>query len=505
MQLERDTVRSTRFLGLIVCAGWLAACSQESEGPAVTVTASGGEPPAAEASRPAGGPTVDDARAFIADAERQLREAGEYHGRVDWVRPTYINFDTDWLAARSAADMTRLAVRLANETKDFEGLDLDPALSRKMNRLRTGITLPAPSRDGAAEELAELGTWLASTYSTGTFPLGESTLDLAAAEAIIESSRNPEELAAVWAGWRTVAEPMAEPYAEMVVLADEGARELGFADLAEMWLSGYEMSPAEIEAEVERLWGQVQPLYERLHCHVRDELNAYYGDAVQPASGLIRADLLGNMWAQSWNNIYDIVAPERAAATAIDLTQSLTEHGYTARQMVETGEAFFSSLGFEPLPETFWERSLIVRPRDRAADCHAAAGIVDTEQDVRIKMCTDVNAEDFRVVHHELGHVYYGRAYAGQDMLFRNGAHDGFHEAIGDFVALSITPEYLREIGLIDEVPDSSADIGLLLNWRAAALMPCSNGAVRWAARPKSSLDSARAVPCALPRSCLGL
>jgi peptidyl-dipeptidase A len=169
------------------------------------------------------------------------------------------------------------------------------------------------------------------------------------------------------------------------------------------------------------------------------------------------------MWAQSWGNIYDIVAPEGAAATGIDLTQSLTEHGYTARQMVETGEAFFSSLGFEPLPETFWERSLIVRPRDRAADCHAAAGIVDTEQDVRIKMCTDVNAEDFRVVHHELGHVYYGRAYAGQDMLFRNGAHDGFHEAIGDFVALSITPEYLREIGLIDEVPDSSADIGLLL------------------------------------------
>jgi peptidyl-dipeptidase A len=232
MQLERDTVRSTRFLGLIVCAGWLAACSQESEGPAVTVTASGGEPPAAEASRPAGGPTVDDARAFIADAERQLREAGEYNGRVDWVRSTYINFDTDWLAARSAADMTRLAVRLANETKDFEGLDLDPALSRKMNRLRTGITLPAPSRDGAAEELAELGTWLASTYSTGTFPLGESTLDLAAAEAIIESSRNPEELAAVWAGWRTVAEPMAEPYAEMIVLADEGARELGFSDLS---------------------------------------------------------------------------------------------------------------------------------------------------------------------------------------------------------------------------------------------------------------------------------
>lgn len=437
-------------------AVWLGLTGCAEETPAQTPEAGRG---AAETS---GAPTVEEAREFIAAAERELEAHGELAGRVFWVQANFITFDTNWLAARIGAESTELAVRLANGTKRFDGLDLPEDLARKMNILRTGIVLPAPSRPGAAQELSEIATWLESTYSTGTFEHRGERLDLPALERIIDHSRDPQELAEVWAGWRTVSIPMAERYARLVEIANEGARELGFENLAEMWLSGYEMAPDEIEAEVDRLWGQVEPLYEQLHCEVRARLNEHYGDDVQPVEGPIRADLLGNMWAQSWANIYDIVAPEGADA-GIDLTRILEEQGYTPRRMIETGEAFFTSLGFEPLPETFWERSLIEQPGDREVVCHASAWNVDARDDLRIKMCTEINAEDFQTVHHELGHNFYQRAYNHQDYLFREGAHDGFHEAVGDFVALSITPEYLKQIGLIDDVPDPSADLGLLM------------------------------------------
>jgi peptidyl-dipeptidase A len=406
--------------------------------------------------------TVDDARTFIAGAEAEIGEQWEYASRVFWVRANFINDDTDWLATRVGAEETTRAVRLANETKRFDGLDLPEDLARKMNMLRAGITLPAPSREGAAEELAEIATWLESAYARGTFMLDGETLDLQAAEAIIDNSRDPERLAAAWEGWHSVSPVMRDRYARMVEIANEGARELGFTDLAEMWLSGYGMSPVAVEAEVDRLWGQVKPLYDALHCHVRATLNEHYGDAVQPNSGLIRADLLGNMWSQQWGNIYELVAPGDAEP-GIDLTAILKERDYTPEDMIRAGEGFFTSLGFEPLPQTFWERSLITEPRDRDVDCHASAWDVDARDDLRIKMCMKIDAEDFQTVHHELGHNFYQRAYADQDVLFRRGAHDGFHEAVGDFIALSITPEYLEQIGLLDESPDRSADMELLM------------------------------------------
>ena len=438
---------------LIVAASVLAACqtSDRESAPAPAAAGSAG-----------GAATLAEAEQFIADAEKELGDQWEYASRVFWIQANFINYDTDWLATRVGAEETMRSVALANGTKRFEGLDLPETLERKMNILRTGITLPAPTREGAAEELSEISTWLESTYATGEFDVDGKTYDLQAAEQIVDHSRDPAELPRIWEGWRTVSEPMAPRYARMVEIANEGARELGFKDLAEMWLSNYGMSPAAMETEVNRLWTQVSPLYSALHCYVRTRLNDYYGDAVQPDSGPIRADLLGNMWSQQWGNIYDLVAPP-GSESDLDLTAILQAHHYTPEQMVRTGEAFFTSLGFDPLPETFWERSLITEPRDRNVECHASAWDLDSKNDVRIKLCAKVDAEDFQTIHHELGHNFYQRAYSGQDVLFRDGAHDGFHEAIGDFVALSITPEYLREIGLIDEVPDSSADIGLLL------------------------------------------
>ena len=443
-------------LGLLFAAAALAVAGCTAEAPAQSSAGSASTDSAGSA------PTVEDARAFIEAAETELADNAEFIGRTLWVQANFITDDTNWLAAQAGAESTELAVRLANGTKRFEGLELPEELERKMNILRTGITMPAPSREGAAQELADISTWLESTYSTGTFQYRGEQLDLPALERVIDTSRDPDALAEVWAGWRTVSPPMAERYPRMVEIANEGARELGFENLAEMWLSTYGMDPEQMEGEVNRLWSQVEPLYEQLHCEVRAGLSEFYGADVQPDEGPIRADLLGNMWAQQWSNVYDIVAPE-GADSGIDLTRALREQNYTPQRMVETGEAFFTSLGFDPLPDTFWERSLLTQPEDRDVVCHASAWNVDMVNDLRIKMCTEIDAEDFQTVHHELGHNFYQRAYAHQDVLFREGAHDGFHEAVGDFIALSITPEYLRQIGLIQEVPAASADLGLLM------------------------------------------
>jgi peptidyl-dipeptidase A len=257
---------------------------------------------------------------------------------------------------------------------------------------------------------------------------------------------------------------MRELYPRMVEIANEGARDLGYENVGQMWLSNYDMPPDAMEAEVERLWGQMQPFYEQLHCYVRDRLNARYGDAVQPETGPIRADLLGNMWAQDWTTLMPIVRP-RTGGQTYDMTQLLRRARYDERRMVEQAERFYTSLGLAELPDTFWERSLFTRPQDRDVVCHASAWNVDNIEDLRIKQCIQVNAEHFETVHHELGHNYYQRAYNQQPFLYRDGANDGFHEAIGDFIGLNITPQYLVEIGLLrrNQVPPASADISLLM------------------------------------------
>ena len=427
------------------------------------------------------------AYAFMERAEAELAAQSHIAAQAYWNQATNITPETNAAAAEAGAASTKLAVSLANESKQFDVSVLPADLARKFNMLRTGITIPAPSTAGAAEELSQITTRLDATYSTGRYKLKENTDsvlrllgDLSEAErddivekgltldqlsTLIENNRDPEVLKEVWEGWRTISPPMKDDYARMVDIANEGANELGFESLDQMWLSGYDMPPADMEAEVERLWSQVEPLYEELHCYTRAKLNDEYGDDVQPRTGPIRADLLGNMWAQQWSSIYDIVEPENTGEIPYDLTKRLNERGYNAIKMVETGEAFFTSLGLDPLPETFWERSMIVRPEGKEVVCHASAWNLDDEEDVRIKMCTEVNSEDFYTVHHELGHNFYQRAYKHQDYLYKTGAHDGFHEAIGDFVALSITPEYLEQIGLIseDEKPGADADTALLM------------------------------------------
>ncbi|MEH6791306.1 M2 family metallopeptidase [Parasphingorhabdus sp.] len=412
-------------------------------------------------------PTAADAKKFIEETEKKMFDYSVDASRIYWINSTYITDDTDALAAKAGAEGTTMAVNAAIEAARFNDVPgLDPVTKRKLDKLRGGIVLPAPTTEGAATELNEIATKLNSAYGKGKGTLNGKPINGSDIEAEMGTNRNPDELKEMWASWHTnVGAPMKDDYARMVEIANEGARELGFADVGAMWRSGYDMPADDFAKLTDKLWAQVKPLYDQLHCYTRDKLNEKYGDAVQPETGPIRADLLGNMWAQEWGNIYEIVAPEGAGDIGFDTTELLVAKDYDAMKMVKAGEGFFSSLGFEPLPETFYERSLFTKPADREVVCHASAWDIDNKDDIRIKMCIKVNGDDFTTIHHELGHNYYQRAYNKQSYLHLDGANDGFHEAIGDAVALSITPEYLVQVGLLDpaKVPSADKDIGLLL------------------------------------------
>jgi len=408
-------------------------------------------------------PDAATAKAFVDRAEAELSALNEYVNKAAWVRATYITEDTQWLEAKATAEQAALGTRLAKQAGAYDGVAADPVTRRKLEKLKLYLTLPPPDRPGAADELATLSSKLDSIYSTGKLTYGGKTLTLNDAEDVMAKSRDPAELKAVWEGWHAVAPPMRADYARLTALANEGARELGYKDVGALWRSNYDMDPDAFAAETDRLWRQIEPFYRNLHCYVRARLNEKYGDAVQARTGPIRADLLGGMWAQQWGNIYDVVAP-KGVSSSYDLDKLLVAHGYDPLKMVKTGEAFYSSLGMAPLPQSFWERSMITRPRDREVVCHASAWDIDDRDDVRIKMCTKINGDDFYTIHHELGHNYYQRAYAGQPFLFRNSANDGFHEATGDFAGLSaLTPTYLHQIGLLDRVPGPDEDIPFLL------------------------------------------
>ena len=418
-----------------------------------------GGPAAAQGAQP----TAADAKVFVDQAESQLASMNEYAAKASWVRANFITEDTQWLEAKATAEQSELATKLAKQAARFNGVAVDPVTARKLKLLKLYLVLPAPDRPGAAAELANLSTKLDSTYSTGKFTYKGKTLTLNDAEELMASSRDPAELKALWEGWHSIAPPMKGDYAKLVTLANEGSVGLGFKDTGALWRSNYDMEPDAFATETDRLWKQVEPFYKKLHCYVRARLNEKYGSAVQPRTGPIRADLLGNMWAQEWGHIYDVVAP-KTATSSYDLDKLLASHGYTAVKMAQTGEGFYSSMGFAPLPKTFWERSLLERPRDREVVCHASAWDVDDKQDIRVKACLKPTAEDFVTIHHELGHNYYQRAYSTQPYLFKGAANDGFHEAIGDFAALSaVTPTYLKQIGLLDTVPGAEEDIPYLL------------------------------------------
>jgi peptidyl-dipeptidase A len=413
-------------------------------------------------------PTAEEAKAFLDGAEARLLSLSEEAGRAAWVQATYITDDTEILSARANQRQIDATVQLVKESRRFDGVELPPELARKMKLLRLSLTMAAPSDPKESEELTRIAAGMEAAYGKGrACTEGEKDLskclDINQVTRVMAESRKPAELLSLWRGWHAVGAPIRKDYQRFVELSNKGAREIGFADTGAMWRSKYDMPPDDFSRELDRLWEQVKPLYVSLHAYVRSRLREKYGDGVVPAGGPIPAHLLGNMWAQSWENIYPLVAPANADP-GFDLTKILKARKLDSREMARYGERFFVSLGFAALPETFWERSLFTKPRDREVVCHASAWDVDNVEDLRIKMCIEPTSEDFITIHHELGHNFYQRAYNQQPYLFRDSANDGFHEALGDTIALSITPEYYARLGFIDKPSDPSKDIGLLLD-----------------------------------------
>ncbi len=433
---------------LAACVFALAACpSSKPPAKPPVVDPDAGKP------KPPPPPTAAEAQKFIADTDAGLREVWTTRDVADWNRQTNITDDTEAEAARTAvAAMAYLTKQIAASRRFDPVLDqLDDATRRQFMLLRVaGQTAPADAAHAA--ELAQVTTAMDSAYGKGEVCAGGTCQDLDALTDIMAKSRDPKALLAAWQGWHdTVGREIKPLYQRFVTLANEGVRVGGFDDVGQLWLSAYDMPPADVVAETDRLWGQVQPLYQDLHCYVRRKLSKKYGKTVVPPTGPMPAHMLGNMWAQDWSKIYDLVEPY-AGVPSPDVSKELVAQGYDPTRMTKLAESFFTSLGMPSLPPSFWERSLLAKPEDRKVACHASAWDPTFSGDVRIKMCVKVNRQDLIVLHHELGHDYYYLAYRELPMLFQSGANDGFHEAIGDTIALSATPGYMQKVGLLKKV-----------------------------------------------------
>jgi peptidyl-dipeptidase A len=408
-------------------------------------------------------PTAAEAQEFMNKAEAQLSDLSVKVQRASWVQENFITDDTQAIAADAIDEVTAVTTELVEQAKRFDGLALPPDLTRKFKLLKLGLAAPAPKDPALRREMTEIGVSLDADYGKGKYcrKNGEC-LDITAIEKLMSTSRDPEALQEVWTGWHAIAPPMRQRYSRFVALSNQGAGEIGFRDVGALWRSGYDMTPEEFSADLERLWNQVKPLYLSLHTFVRWKLAEKYGPGVVSPDGPIPAHLLGNPWAQEWGNIYDLLGVQEDRG-GVNVTELLKKKNLDPKGMVKYGEGFFTSMGFAPLPPTFWERSLFTKPADRDVVCHASAWDIDNQDDLRVKMCIQVRGTDFVTIHHELGHNFYQRAYKDQPFLFKNGANDGFHEAIGDAIALAITPEYLHKVGLLENVPQASNDISELL------------------------------------------
>jgi peptidyl-dipeptidase A len=440
---------------------------------------------ATKAANSKGKPTVAEAERFVADSEKKLDQLGLDAGRAEWVAENFITLDTETLTAQANEQYLTVSGDIALKARRYNGLKVSDASARKLMLMQQSLMLEnaddraayarlAASMTGAYGKAKYCPQAAAGAAKPDCMPLGEL-------EKVLATSHDPARLKEVWLGWHAQSPAYKQDYAKYVELSNRGARAMGYADTGALWRSRYDMAPDAFSAEMERLWQQVKPLYDSLHTYTRYKLRQAYGPDLVPADGPIPAHLLGNMWAQSWDNLYPILKPA-GLEKGEDLTALLEQRKTSAVEMTRYAEGFYTSLGMRKLPATFWERSLLTKPRDREVVCHASAWDLDGKDDVRVKMCITPTAEDFRTIHHELGHLYYDLAYSNQPPMFKNGANDGFHEAIGDTVALSITPAYLKKIGLMNTDPDPKQEIGPLLYTalQKIAFMPFAYKVDKW-------------------------
>ncbi|WP_284449140.1 M2 family metallopeptidase [Pseudoxanthomonas mexicana] len=454
----------------------------------VTLAACKKDEPATDSAATPAAPKGETADQFIARVNDEFKKMYPEMTAAQWLSSTYINDDSQLLAAKGNERYLTQLNSWIEQAKKFEGQQMSPETARAIQLLKLATAMPAPKDPAKLAELTQIATRMEGTYGAGTYCTGEGDAkkcrQLGELEDVLRSSRDYDAQLDAWQGWHTIAQPMRKDYTRFVELVNEGSKEMGFADTGEMWRSGYDMTPAEIAAETDRLWGQVKPLYEQLHCYTRTKLQATYGVEKGQVNGLLPAHLMGNMWQQDWGNLWDMLEPYKGAGS-LDITGALEKQYQAdyqaalakagpgpgtdklfqaereaqlqvAKQMTERAQDFYTSLGMPKLPESYWAKTQFIKPMDRDVVCHASAWDMNMSGDVRTKMCIKPNEEDFTTIYHELGHVYYYLAYNKLPPLFQTGAHDGFHEAIGDTMVLAMTPDYLKSIGMVGEQQQSN-------------------------------------------------
>ena len=454
----------------------------------VTLAACKKDEPATDSAATPAAPKGETADQFIARVNDEFKKMYPEMTAAQWLSSTYINDDSQLLAAKGNERYLTQLNSWIEQAKKFEGQQMSPETARAIQLLKLATAMPAPKDPAKLAELTQIATRMEGTYGAGTYCTGEGDAkkcrQLGELEDVLRSSRDYDAQLDAWQGWHTIAQPMRKDYTRFVELVNEGSKEMGFADTGEMWRSGYDMTPAEIAAETDRLWGQVKPLYEQLHCYTRTKLQAAYGVEKGQVNGLLPAHLMGNMWQQDWGNLWDMLEPYKGAGS-LDITGALEKQYQAdyqaalakagpgpstdklfqaereaqlqvAKQMTERAQDFYTSLGMPKLPESYWTKTQFIKPMDRDVVCHASAWDMNMSGDVRTKMCIKPNEEDFTTIYHELGHVYYYLAYNKLPPLFQTGAHDGFHEAIGDTMVLAMTPDYLKSIGMVGEQQQSN-------------------------------------------------
>ena len=395
---------------------------------------------------------VESAEEFVARIDKEGTELSKELNAAFWVRNTYITPDTAVLASKAGERGLEFESNMVKQATRYRGTEMDSITARAIELILRGSSAPAPNDVAMRAELSQILTDMEGQYGAGKYCNSEGKCrELQELEGILAESRDYDELLDVWQGWRQVSPPYRKKYQRFVEIANQGAQDFGYKNLAELWKGGYDMDSNTFTIEARSLWDQVKPFYDELHCHVRAKLSETYGSDRVPLDGPIPAHLLGNMWSQTWDNIYPMMEPYQGVAS-LDVTAALVEQGYDEVQMTKTAEGFFTSLGLPALPASFYKNSMIKKPRDRNVVCHASAWDIDSGNDPRIKQCVEINEEQLGTLHHELGHIYYYLMYKGQPSVFKGGAHDGFHEAIGDTIQLSMTPSYLQKIGLINDI-----------------------------------------------------
>lgn len=405
--------------------------------------------------------------AFLKEVHETLSQLEPTTIEADWVYNTNLTDYNQQKATEAQLIWNKQYLSFVEESRKYQK---DKDLTEKQTRLLKILQMDGsntPLDPMAQEKLSIIVAKMTEVYSTGMVDGKPLSPDL---EEIMAGSRDVNELLNAYVGWRNATGPkMKDDYVEFVKLVNQAAVDGGFANAKELWLSLYDMPPQEFADVLETIWSdQLLPLYEKLHCYVRAKLTTFYGEEVVGTDGYIPGHLLGNMWSQDWSNIYELVAPYPNVPST-DVTPELKKQGYNAARMHRLAEDFYVSLGFDPLPSTFWEKSMLEKPTDREVVCHASAWDFGSD-DLRIKMCTQITHDDLITVHHEQGHLMYDHYYRNQHYLFRSGAADFFHEAIGDTAALSVVvPHHLAKIGLLPGHMNSTAkevDDSALINYQ---------------------------------------